>query len=122
MSGINHHSDDENQPSAAPQDTRGQRDSCCMVSRTAVFKLCLSFNRASCGAAAPTNQEEFTRLIHNLDMIHAKPQFLCVYEKKKEGFFFFLVSRNTYLIKQFNRTMFFNAPKSSGIKRSCIEW
>lgn len=118
MSGINHHSDDENQPSAVPQDTLGQRDSYCMVSRTAVFKLCLSFNRASCGAAAPTNQEEFTRLIHDLEMIHANHNSSVFMKRNK---IFVIVSRNTYLNKQFNRTTFFNAPESSGIKRNCIE-
>lgn len=68
VSGINHHSDDENQPSAAPQDTRGQRDSCCMVESYSCFQMvCHSSNPDSCGAAAPANKE-FTGVNHYLEM------------------------------------------------------
>lgn len=63
-----------------------------MATRTAVFKLCvtaLTLLRLipSCGAEAPTNKKQFTRLISNLEMINAdlKP---CVFTKKKIVFSF----------------------------------
>lgn len=66
MSGINHHSEDENQPHAAPRVTQGLTESCCMVSGTAVFKLCVTALTllgliTSCGTVAPTNKKDSSR-------------------------------------------------------------
>lgn len=92
VSGINHHSEDEKQPPAAPQETQGQTESCCTASRTAVFKLCvtaLTLLRLipSCGAAAPTNKKQFTRPIRNLEMINANHN-PCVFTNNKIVFSF----------------------------------
>lgn len=100
VSGINHRGDDENQPSAAPQDCRGPRDSCCMLSRTAVSKLCLTARAVPPAALRlPPTERRFPRLIYDADIMNAQPQPLCVYEK--------------------NMT-FFCRPKSTACRAACL--
>lgn len=121
VSGINHRGDDENQPSAAPQDCRGPRDSCCMLSRTAVSKLCLTARAVPPAALRlPPTERRFPRLIYDADIMNAQPQPLCVYEKNMT----FFCRPQKYCLQSglFNGPLVFNEPKSCGGKIDAVKW
>lgn len=89
VSGINHHSEDENQPPAAPRDDREQIHSYMLRGESySCFQIvCRSFNPAwtnyllqRCGSHQL--KREFTRLIHNVKMIHANQSSSSFIKKK----------------------------------------
>lgn len=91
VSGINHHSEDENQPPAAPRDGREQIHSYMLRGESySCFQIvCRSFNPAwtnyllrRCGSHQL--KREFTRLIHNVKMIHANQSSSSFIKKKMD--------------------------------------